>query len=371
MIDFSGMTQQAIFAGDLAQVPDSYDKRSDSLIYTSLGPHAYSLSDFYFALNTIQQQGNIETAQGTALDNIVKLAGITRKQATAAVRLGIFNIAVPIGARFSTIDNALNYVVTAAVDGEPTQFQLTCETAGTVGNDYTGAILPITNVTGLTSALLTDILVPGQDTETDESLRARAIEQLTSSPFGGNIADYKAKILAIDGVGAVQVYPTWNGGGTVLCSILGADYAPASEELVQTVQNTIDPPPNQGLGYGTAPIGANVTITTATALTVNVSASLTLESGYEIGQVQAPVETAIQGYFTQIAQDWGTPVSGQPTGYSLSVYVSRVIAAILTVTGVVNATNVQLNGTANDITLTETSATQQISSLGTVTLSAV
>lgn len=369
MIDFSNMTQQAILEAELAQVPDSYDKRTDSLIYAALGPCAYSLADFYFALNTIQQQGNIVTAQSTALDNWALLAGVTREQATAAVRLGVFNIAVPIGARFSTIDNEINFTVTAAVEGQTTQFQLTCETPGSIGNDYTGAILPITNVPGLTSAQLTDILIPGQDQESDDSLRARALEQLTSAPFGGNIADYKSTILAISGVGAVQIYPTWNGGGTVLCSILGSDYAPASSELVQTVQNAVDPPPNQGLGYGTAPIGATVTISTATELTVNVSATLTLESGYEIGQVQTPVETAIGNYFTQIAQEWGTPINGQPTGYSLSVYVSRVIAAILTVPGVVNATNVQLNSSATDIALTETSALQQIPTLGTVTLS--
>ena len=42
-------------------------------------------------------------------------------------------------------------------------------------------------------------------------------------------------------------------------SVLGADFLPGSSTLVEKVQNAIDPPPNQGLGLGLAPIGAKVT----------------------------------------------------------------------------------------------------------------
>lgn len=62
--------------------------------------------------------------------------------------------------------------MTAATSTE-TAYQLTAETAGSIGNDYSGPILPITAIPGLSSARLTDILVPGDDEETDEAL-ARA-----------------------------------------------------------------------------------------------------------------------------------------------------------------------------------------------------
>ena len=57
--------------------------------------------------------------------------------------------------------------------------------------------------------------------------------------FGGNIAAYRNTILAIEGVGAVQVYPTWKGGGTVLCSILDSELTPAESGLVAQVQKAI------------------------------------------------------------------------------------------------------------------------------------
>lgn len=370
MIDFSGQTYQAILTQMLSRVPDTYDKRDTSPIPTALGPAAWSLEGFYLSLNQVQQQAFIQTAVGDALDSLAVIAGITRYSASPAVRLGVFNTAVPIGARFSTANGAesINFVVTAATE-TTNQYELTAETPGVIGNEYTGAILPITAIPGLTSAQITDILIPGDDTETDDELRERVLQALTQRPFGGNIASYREYVLGIDGVGAVQIYPTWDGGGTVKCSVLGADFSPASSQLVENVQNALDPPPNQGLGLGMAPIGAKVTVVAPTSLTVNVTATLTLSSGYEIGQVQGPIENALNAYLLSVRQDWGTNTSAVGVSYAANVYLARVIAAMIGVDGVVNATNVQLNGAAEDLILTETGTTQQVPVLGTVTLS--
>lgn len=374
MIDFSQQTYQNILEQMLAQVPATYDTRETAPIPTALSPAAYQLAGFYISLNQVQMQAFIQTATGQALDYLAIIAGLTRYPASPAVRLGIFDIAVPIGSRYSTINGAdsINFQATAATTG-PTQgdyyYQLTAETPGTIGNDYTGPILPITAIPGLNSAQITDILVPGDDEETDEDFRARIIEALNDRPFGGNIASYRTYIMDIDGVGAVQVYPTWNGGGTVKCSVLGADFLPASETLVENVQNAVDPPPNQGLGLGTAPIGAQVTIVAPDTLTVNVSATLLLAAGYAIGQVQEPVQQAIENYMLSVRQEWATPVNTTSVEYQANVYLSRVVAAIVGVPGVINATNVLLNGEGEDLILTETGITQQVPITGTVTLS--
>lgn len=369
MIDFSQDTYSNLRQTMLEQVPDTFDKRDTAPIPTALSPAAFVLAGFYLTLNQVQQQAFIQTATGQALDYLAVLGGLTRYPASAAVRLGVFNTAVPIGARFSTINgaNSINFSVTAA-ESTANQYQLTAETPGSIGNDYTGPILPITNVPGLTSAQITDILIPGDDEETDDELRARLITALTDKPFGGNIASYRSNILAIDGVGAVQVYPTWNGGGTVKCSVLGADYMPASEELVQSVQTAIDPP-TSGSGLGLAPIGAQVTIVAPTEQTVNVTATLTLAAGYDLEQVQPLVEASIEAYLLSVRQAWGNQLGSTTVEYAADVYLSRVTAAIVGTTGVVNATNVQINGGTEDLILTETGTTQQVPVIGTVTLS--
>ena len=248
------------------------------------------------------------------------------------------------------------------------QYQLTADTPGSIGNDYTGPILPITAIPGLTSAQITDILVPGDDTETDTELRARLILALTDRPFGGNIASYRTEIMEMDGVGAVQIYPVWDGGGTVKCSILGADYLPASPTLVEQVQNAIDPPPNQGLGLGLAPIGAKVTITAPSEAEISVSATLTMQSGYNVGQVQSAVESALEAYLLTVRQSWADNISSTGVAYAANIYLARVTAAIIGVTGIVNATNVAINGAAADISLPQTGEAQSVPVLGSVTL---
>ena len=371
MIDFSGKTYRTLLEAMLAKAPNSLDKREGSMIQTALGAGAYALEDFYLDLNKVQQGGSIQHAVGEDLDNWAVIANVERYPASPAVRLGVFSLdTIPIGARFSTIDggDSVNFVATSQ-EG-PGRYRLTCETPGVIGSSYTGPILPITTIQGLTSAEITDILVPGDDTETDDALRERVISALRERPFGGNVADYKRVVRAIDGVGDLQVYPTWDGGGTVKLSIIGADWMPASEQLVEAVQNTVDPPPSQGLGYGTAPIGARVTVTTPETVEINVSATLAAGPGYTAAQLARPVRQAVDEYLLSIRQEWDQPEESGMTHYASWVYAARVTAAILSVQGVINVTGLTINGAAADMELTEDGLLQQVPVLGEVAVDA-
>ena len=370
MIDFTSKTYRNLLRAQLDRVPDSLDKREGSLIQTAIGAGAYALEEFYLELDQVQRGAYLQTAVGQDLDYLAVLANVRRYPASAAVRLGVFNVDIPLGSRFSTIDGAESVNFEAVERLGPGQYRMLCETPGTIGHRYTGPILPITYIQGLTSAQLTDILVAGDDEEDDESLRRRAIDALTEQPFGGNVADYKRVVLAIDGVGGLQVYPHWQGGGTVKLSVLGADWMPASAELVETVQNTVDPPPDQGLGYGTAPIGATVTVTAPEAVTVAVSASLSIGGGYTLDQLRPLLVEAVEAYFLSIRQDWDTPETSGRTNYASWVYAARVTAAMLSVRGVINVTDLTLNGGAEDLALSETGELQQVPVLGEVELRA-
>lgn len=374
MIDFSSETYQTILKRMLDRIPNTYDKRDTAPIPTALSPCAYALEGFYLLANQIQNGAFVSTASSTDLDELAILGGIQRQQASPAVRLGVFDAAVPLGARFSTPQGGNSVVFFVSTIPDPdvgiNQYQLTAETAGAIGNQYFGALLPITAVQGLNSAILSDILVPGEDTETDEAFRQRLIDRLNEKPFAGNVASYRESILAIDGIGAVQVYPTWNGGGTVKCAILDATYLPASSTLVDTVQEAIDPTAVSGQGLGLAPIGASVTIVAAQPITVAISADITPETGYTVAQLQEPIETALESYFLSLRQAWSTP-HGTGVSYSLTVYLSRILAAMVGVQGVANASSITLNGSGADLVLPENTTAQQVPILGTVTLNAV
>mgnify|MGYP002799102633 FL=1 len=381
MIDFSGYTRKAIQEDMLGQVPDDLDKRQGSMIQTAIGPVAWYLEGTYMILDQIQTNSNPQTAVGEALDLITITRGISRNAARAAVRKGTFNVPIPSGSQFKTINGAASLIFISgdAVTNESSEgnyvYLLTCATPGSAGNSYTGAILPITVISGLTSASIGAIETAGTDEETDESLRSRYFASFDVASFGGNISAYRNTIVAIDGVGAVQVYPTWNGGGTVLCSILGSDFKPAIPATIQEVQNIICPSEDGGStpspnGYGMAPIGAAVTITTGTELTLDITCDIQFQSGIQNGPevYQEQIKEHIQDYINEVMADWGAPLKSQKIEYSVVIYISRIIYSILQIAEIVNVSNVQINGSGNDVVLTETSALQQVPVLGTVVI---
>ena len=379
MIDFSRYTAKAIEKEMLSQVPDTIDTREGSIIQTAIGPAAWYLEGVYMLLDKMQDNAYAETAVGDYLDLIVQERGIMRKPAVAAVRKAVFNVPVASGAQFKTI-NGMDSVI--FVSGPLLSsgsgfyvYSMTCQIPGTIGNSYVGSLLPITAVAGLTSAILEEIIVAGTEEETDEALRIRYFETFNVEPFGGNIQSYRNAILAIEGVGAVQVYPAWRGGGTVLCSILGDDFKPAISSVVQTVQDIICPAVDDGNipssnGYGMAPIGAAVTIVTGAALNLNITCNIEFIGGIQNGaeRYQTDVEQKIREYIDTVKRSWGKPLKSHTIDYTITVYVSRIIYAILTIDEIVNVTDVLINGSGEDLDLVETAELQQIPELGTVVI---
>ena len=379
MIDFSNKTYANILAAQLNRVPDTIDKRQGSMIQTALGPESWYLEGLYLDLNSVQKNAYAETAGGDFLNMLVAERGIERKPATYAVKKGIFNREVSVGSRFSahTGGGYLTYRIMEFIAQTEAgyTYKMRCETAGETGNNYTGQLIAIDYVTGLTSAELTELLSAGTEEETDDSLRARYLATFDVASFGGNIASYRNAILAIEGVGAVQIYPAWQGGGTVLCSILNGNLSPAGSELINTVQNIICPPEDDGSqpsanGYGMAPIGALVTIGTGTELVLDISLTVQFLASVQNGETayKSQIEERIGSYLETVRQSWGAMLKSQKIEYAVTVYVSRIIYSILDISEIVNVTDVTINGSASDVACVENSSLQQVPVLGTVTI---
>jgi len=361
----------------LSRVPDTIDKREGSIIYDALAPACYELSEYYMRLKKILQDTYAETASEQYLDLRVAEQGINRFQATYAVKKGVFEtengnpIEIQIGSRFSTISEteAINYEVTAPYleGGNPVlgTYQLTCERVGTIGNSYVGNLIPISYIQGLSSAVLSDLIIPARDTETDEQLRERYFLSLKVKPFGGNIAQYKEVLKNIDGVGDAQIYPAWDGGGTVKCSVIDASFNPITTDFINVIQNEIDPTP-QGTGLGLAPIGHIVTVVTPDELTINIETNILLMAGYTKAQVEQPIKDALEEYMLSLRRQWGIP--NDFNEHILGVYISRINAAILNVAGIANVTDTKINSLAEDLTLVQTPERQELPILGVVTL---
>lgn len=382
MIDFStGYSYREILDAMLGEVSDTLDKREGSLIQTALGPLAWYLEGLALKLAQVQRAAYAETAEGEDLDLLVATRGLTRRAAVAAVRQGTFNVAIPQGSLFRTVngDSSVLFVSGEQIStsGGLYVYRMTCQTPGVIGNSYSGNITPVTAIAGLTTAVLGTIITEGADQESDAALRVRYVASFDTAPYGGNISEYRQAILAISGVGSVQIYPAnqYHGGGTALCSIVNADFGPASSALVKIVQDIICPPedgqtapsPN---GYGIAPIGAAVDIVSATAVTINVSCRIIFASGVEDGLASYgdEIRAAVAEYIHSVAEDWGKALVSNRITYPVTVYASRIIYAILTIPEVASVADLTINGAAGDLTLTETAALQQVPVLGEVTL---
>lgn len=374
-------TYEYLMSLALSFVPDDRDKREGSVIYDALAPFCQVLSAGAIELKNFYSQTYALTASGEYLDTRVAEQGIHRHVATYAVKKVVLKdsegkpVFVPLGTRFSTVSSTqpVNYKITAQYteDGVsvPGAYEATCEEVGTIGNQYFGDLVNITFVQGLASAYMAATLVPARDNETDEELRDRYLEVLNQPAFGGNIADYKAKVAEISGVGAVQVYPVWDGGGTVKLSIIDPAYNRCSDEFLSAVQNAVDPENSQGVkgtGMGIAPIGHKVTVVTPDEAPVSITATVTLQAGYYLDHVKEPVQNALADYFLSLRRAWAD--AGELNIYNCDVFVSRVYAVILSVPGVVNVSNVQINGKASDLQLVQNGQIQQLPTLSEVTL---
>lgn len=377
MIDFSAKTYENILRSQLNRIPDTIDKREGSLIQTALGPESWYLEGLYLDLVNIQKNAYAETAGGEWLDMLAAERGITRKAATYAVKKGVFNVQIPFGTRFSALSDSgyLNYKAAGYIGHtkEGHAYKMECEIPGETGNNYSGQLMAVNYVTGLLSAELTELLSAGTEEETDDSVRERYFATFRDISFAGNIASYRNTILAVEGVGAVQVYPAWQGGGTVLCSILDGNYKPAGAELVKKVQDFICPaeegeecPSSKGLGI--APIGAAVTIKTGEELALDISLSIQFSVGTLNGETayKRQISEQIEEYLQSVRRTWGIMQEERKVNYTVAVYISRIIYSILTIPEVVNVMDVTINGAASDLICIENSKTQQVPVLRTV-----
>lgn len=366
----------------LGYVPDTVDKREGSVIFDALSPLCYLLAEATQQLYNVVQDSYVLTATGEWLDMRTMEFGVSRMTATAAVKRADFvastgNAAqIPIGSRWSTVSSqqALYYTVTAPyVDANgavvPGAYQLTCDTPGIVGHTYNGPIVPVDYISGIASATMSTTLVPGRDVEDDDSLRQRYLARVNYRAFGGNIAQYREWLLDIPGIGAAQVYPVWDGPGTVKLSIVDTEFMPVSDDFVRKIQIEMDPENAEGetgTGIGMAPIDHKVTVTTPTPLAIDVTAQVWVDPIYSLAQLLPAIKESIDDYLRTLREEWGAGTADNR--YTVSVFLAQIQAAILRTAGVRNISNTTLNGGTADLHLTETGQVQQIPVLGEVTL---
>ena len=339
---YESVTYEDIMTRMLDRVRTDYpevDTREGSLIYTAIAPCAVELAIMYTELDRILEETFAETASLEYLEKRAMERGLSQRLASNAIMQGSFNVFVPLGTRFSLGDH--NYVV---VDAAKSYLQ--CETAGSEPNTMLGTLTPIDTVRGLESAEITACIVPGEDDEDVEALRARYFASFGTQSYGFNAQQYREVVDAMDGIGATRVIPVWNGGGTVKLVILDSNYNTPSAEQISIVQKAIDPVENQGEGLGLAPIGHTVTVVGAGETPVNIECTFEYIDTYNWDAVKDGVYEAIDNYFGELARTWENE--------AVTVRVNQVNNALMSVQGVLDVIGTKLNGVSSNIVIDST-----------------
>lgn len=357
----------------LDNVPDDIDKREGSIIYDAVAPAAMVNAQQSLSLATIIRKTYIKTAQGEFLDYRAVEHGTNRYAATFTEVKARFNddngkpINVEVGDRFASIAESPIFYTVIKSNGDGTA-EMQAEEGGTSANSYLGQILPVTPNDNLAWAEITEITIPARDEENDEHLRARLLNTNSWVAYGGNVADYLNMTSKINDVGATQVYPTWDGPGTVKLVVLNNNLMPASSTLVKKVKEEIDPEESTTQGYGLAPIDHRVTVVAPETFEVNIAMNVTISDSANIDTIKANIKTSLEEFFKSLRRDWSVIDSVTGRGYKLIVYRSKILSRVMTLEGVANATMPQLNGEDEDLQLVFNNTTSQLPVLGEVTV---
>lgn len=389
---YEAQTYESILARMLQKaltVNSNLDTREGSLVWLGNAPAAVELQNLYIQMDNILRETFADTASREYLTLRAMERGLVPYSSTPTIlemTVTPVDLFLSMNTRFSIGD--LNYYVSANRGNG--KYEITCETAGEIGNNYTGTVIPIEYVDGLETCTVTSILVPGEDEEDTETFRQRYFNSLNAQAFGGNRVDYIEKVNAIPGVGGVKVYRAWNSdlkpanmtpptgtdtwinglsdvpeavktwldtvyaaaknnmftvGGTVKLVIINSTFTVPSETLVGQVQTTVDPLQNAGEGVGIAPIGHVVRVEGVNEETVDLSFALYYQRGWTWDDVSGYVTEVIEVYFKELAEGWAD--QNEP----LVVRISQIESRLLDINGILDIANTKINEEAANYTL--------------------
>ena len=366
-IEIAEKTDLEVSAELLANVPDKYQKNVGYFVWDlmlALGKVFVTLYEKLRYLSCFI--ADIRTLDYEDLKLFVfQRAGI-ETYATGLIKVVTGSGVITSGDIFETADG-LQFKATETKEiTEEETFTAECLISGEIGNVPVGAITQIpTTIQGIIAVTNELPFVGGYEAESKESIIERYYTKLRKPVSSGNKYHYEQWALECTGVGKVKVKPLWNGENTVKVIIADSNNEIASAELIETVQSYIDPYTldsegnriGWGCGNGQAPIGAYCTVESGTAKEINVSVSVKLKIDATLETVKQNIQKALKEYL-------------KSTVFKTDAYISyaRVNSIINNADGVEDNTNLLVNDSTENITISESDTTIEIATLGNLTV---
>lgn len=348
---YEHMTPEKIKATILATLKTDIDKREGSFADDMCGPLAVELYKLYGSLEGIPSMIWVNETSGKYLDLAADDLGIEpRKDGTCAqATLEITGKAghlIPAGTKFHTEERLyfLSAKDTVISQEGAASVPVTAEKVGRIYNVDPDTIIYLVKSSPQVKTIgHSDPGAGGTDPETDASLYSRIVAARQRPSTSGNAYDYERWALEAPGVGLAKITPLWNGNGTVRVLIADEQRQPVDHAVLQGCAEHIE---------AVRPIGANVTVASAQAFTVDVAVTITIDTSMTKEAVQAAFEAELENYFRSISfvrQD---------------VPYNRVGAMLFGIDGIMDYSGLRLNGQNQNIPLSD----EQVPVLGEVSI---
>lgn len=348
-------TEQQIHERMMYNVDDEYDKTPGSFIWEANMAAAIEFSTAQEEIEYVESLMDVENLVEVELARFVnQRTGQERRKATHAI--GTVEVEGNGLVRPGDLFQTSTGIHFEAVEEKSIQTSNTVRVRsvlpGSIGNVPAGQIneMPISlvGINNITNSVPTG---DGYEEESDDDLRQRYYERIQTPATSGNKWHYRNWAKEIPGVGAVRIFPLWNGDNTVKVVIIDATMQPASLSLVEEVQNHIDPG-GTGLGDGEAPIGAYCTVISATVQKINIKFKAVNEFGYDNPLVVENVSEKIIEYLSRIAFEQNF------------ISYAQIGGLILESDGVIDYSNLTVNDGIENVILTD----EDVATLGGVTI---
>lgn len=359
-------TSEELTAEMLANVPDNYQKSVGYILWDCLRAIGIVIMELWNALSYI---AGLDDLSKFNYDDLVRFVrerrGIEAREeskATGFIKVTSGEGNITKGDLFETPDKLQFQALESIYVSEGGLFEAECLTAGPVGNVPAGTITVIPKtIQGLVKISNPEPFTGGYDKESKESIIERYKEDLKNPITSGNIYHYKKWAKEVTGVGEVDVKPLWNGDNTVKVIITDTDTDIADSQLVEAVQNYIDPYTldefgnkiGWGCGNGQAPIGAYCTVESATGLDINISVGIKLKTGTTKETAEESIRKKIKEYLHSIVFD-------DEVTYVSYAYIG---SCILLADGIADYKNLLVNGATDNVAILNNETSREVAVL--------
>lgn len=288
---------EQIKADILVRIVSKMDTREGSFANDILGPTALEIWKARQSFLGVEGMIFPDENSGGVIDKACAEVGIVRKggkKATASMNFtGTDDTAIPKGKVFVS-KSGLEFIMqsNAVIKGGAAQG---VAEAAEIGNAYNVDVGEIErqyeNIPGLAS-VVSGAATGGVGEETDAALAQRLDEYRKNPATSGNVNHYKLWAKEVDGVGDAKIAPTEKGAGTVGVLIVSENMEPAESAVVAACAAHIEE---------LRPIGASVTVESATALEINVAASIQIEPSITLAQVKSVFTQKLDEHLKSVA----------------------------------------------------------------------